>query len=45
MRKKRSLVLVTLPMGDMVSKFLGKNPKNKRPEIKTMLNIDDEIGQ
>ena len=43
--KKRSLVPVTLPVGDMVSKCLGKTPKTKRPKIETMLNIDDQIGQ
>ena len=43
--KKRSIVPVTLPMGDMVRKCLGKTPKNKREKIETILNINKNIGQ
>lgn len=44
-RKKRSIVPVTLPMGDMVRKFLGKTPKTKREKIKIVLNIDKNTGE
>jgi hypothetical protein len=44
MSKKRIIVLVTLPMGDMVRKCLGKTPKAKKEKIETMLNIDENTG-
>ncbi len=43
--KKRSIIPATLPIGDMVSKCLGKTPKTKRPKIETLLNIDEDTKQ
>lgn len=43
--KKRSLVLVTLPVKDLFRKCLGKTPKTKRSRIETIINIDDETWQ
>lgn len=42
--KKRNIVPTTLSIEYMVSKFLGKTPKDKKPKIKNIFNIDEKIG-
>ena len=39
--KKRSIVLATILVGNMVRKYLGKNPKATKENIETILNIDE----
>lgn len=42
--KKRSVVLVTIPIEDMVSKCLGKTSKPKNFKTQAMLDVDDTTG-
>lgn len=40
--KKHSVVPITIPMEDMVSKCLGKISKPKKLKTKAMMEVDDE---
>lgn len=42
--KKRSIVSVTIPLEDMVSKCLGKALKPKKLKTQAMLDVDDTTG-
>lgn len=42
--KKWSVVPITIPMENMVSKCLGKASKLKKLKMRTMLEVDEAIG-
>lgn len=42
--KKRNIVLVSVPLGDMVSKFLGKTPKAKKLKTISKIDFDDNTS-
>ena len=42
--KKRSLVPLSMPIDDLVSKCLGKSSKTKRAKIESRLNFDKNSG-
>lgn len=42
--KKRSVVSVTIPIEDMVSRCLGKTSKPKKLKTQAMLDVDDTTG-
>lgn len=39
---KRSIVLVSVPIDDMVSKCLGREVKIKKPKIEAMIDADEK---
>ena len=44
MEKKRSIVPISMPIDDLVSKCLGKMPKVKKARTKARINFDKSLG-
>lgn len=43
--KRKNIVPIALPIGDVVSKYVTKTPHPKRAKAMTRLEIDDKIGK
>lgn len=42
--KKRNIISTSIPIGDLVSKYLGKSPRTKKPKMKSMVDVDPITG-
>lgn len=42
--KKRNIIPISIPMEDMIRKYLGRTPKSKRLKIETMIDVDEQTG-
>ena len=45
MEKKRSIVPISMPIDDLVSKCLGKTPKVKKVRTEAKINFDKSSGR